>query len=196
MPRQVDPEIRKAEIAAAALEICRTEGLSALTFRRLATQMGVQSTTVIRHYAKTRSELLAIMLGTFLQQISALAEGVLFNLPPADALKMLLENVVPMYPSVRAIARMGLDAALEINRTGGQLGEGLSDWGTWLETTIGSLVSQCNSPLGADAATNLVVTTLTGLSLYTVIDGDRWPPERQRTVIDTLLQVVLPPTPL
>src|SRR6195952_5243246 len=58
MPRLIDADLRRAEIAVLAARLIADEGIEKLSFRSLATAAGA-STTVITHYFADKQELLS-----------------------------------------------------------------------------------------------------------------------------------------
>jgi AcrR family transcriptional regulator len=62
------PRFRREEIAAAAVRIADTEGIDALSMRRLATELG-SGTMTLYHYVRTKDELLALVSDAVMGEI-------------------------------------------------------------------------------------------------------------------------------
>ncbi|SFS14203.1 transcriptional regulator, TetR family [Microbacterium sp. cf046] len=57
MPRDVDPDKRLADVAAATVQVARTSGAHSVTIRAVATQLG-GSTTLVTNYLPSRAALI------------------------------------------------------------------------------------------------------------------------------------------
>lgn len=190
MPRVVDGDARRSEIAVAALRLAGRDGLSAVTFRAVATEMGAGSTTVVTHYAPNRAALVGLMMGHLFGLAEQVVEPAIANLSPREALELLAEAVLPLTPESKVLAALALDAAREFG-TAGRIGDELEDWGDWLRARIRSLVVKIGTHPSTDEATDAVVAGLAGITLYGVVDADNWPPDRQRGALRALLVGVL-----
>jgi AcrR family transcriptional regulator len=97
MPRLVDHEQRREELAAALWRLVLREGIEAASVRRVAAEAG-WSTGSLRHYFETQPELLAFAMDLVVQRVSdrvaaiprgrdrrALAERLLHEVLPLDA---------------------------------------------------------------------------------------------------------------
>lgn len=186
MPKVVDAVVRRGDIAAAAIAIARSDGLHAVSFRRVAREMGASSTTVVQHYVASRRELIELMMEKMFGDLAWVADQLIPTLDPRIALRLLTENVLPMNPHSHLIARLALDATIELAPEHG-LGHGLETLGGWLETRIHELVTTIGSPVGTTAAADLIYATIAGISLYGLVDREAWPPQRQQQTIRTLL---------
>ena len=62
------PRFTREEIAGAAVHVADTEGIDALSMRRLATELGA-GTMTLYHYVRTKEELLALVTDTVMAEI-------------------------------------------------------------------------------------------------------------------------------
>jgi AcrR family transcriptional regulator len=67
MPRQVDGESRDRDIRAATLRVIASHGVSGVTIRKVASELGA-STTVITHFTRDKDELLRRAVGAELEE--------------------------------------------------------------------------------------------------------------------------------
>lgn len=70
MPKRVDHDQRRAEIAGALLRIAATRGLQAVTFREVAAEAGV-SVRLVQYYFGTKEKLLARAMGFLAARLDA-----------------------------------------------------------------------------------------------------------------------------
>ena len=75
-PRERKPRFTRDEIAHAAIHIADTEGLDALSMRRLATELGAGTMTVY-HYVRTKDELMTLVTDAIMGEVA---------LPPGESL--------------------------------------------------------------------------------------------------------------
>lgn len=164
MPRQVEREQRLDQIAIAALAVARRDGATAVTFRRVATEMGADSTTVVTHYVDSRAALVQLMLSKLFAAAESLAGPILDAMAPADGLRLLARGVLPITDESR-----------------------LEAWGSWLRDRVVSLVAQISPGDHSRARADALLVSLAGFTLYGLVDGANWPPERQRDALEQLL---------
>ena len=183
MPRVVDAGARKAEIADAALALARNEGLSAVTFRNIAREMGARSTTVVSHYAPSRRALVELMFDRLAERVTPPAT---MASAPAASLARLLESLLPISAEARLLAQLRIDAALAFpeGHDGGGL---LAGWGLVARTDLESLIARVDPPLGVGAVTNVLIAGLNGIALHGLVDEERWDAQRQIDALGTLV---------
>jgi AcrR family transcriptional regulator len=98
MPRRVDHDERRRQIAAALVDIAATRGLKAVTMREVAAQASV-SVRLVQYYFSTKQELLTATWGYIAQRLSdriiSRAAAIGTGLPPRTVLAVTLEAVLP-----------------------------------------------------------------------------------------------------
>src|SRR5690349_9530625 len=98
MPRRVDHDERRRQIAAALVDIAATRGLHAVTMREVAAQASV-SLRLVQYYFSTKQELLTATAGYLAQRLSdriiARAAAIGQGLPPRTVLAVTLGAVLP-----------------------------------------------------------------------------------------------------
>ena len=99
MPRRVDHQQRRAELAAALVDIAATRGLRAVTMREVAAQGGV-SLRQVQYYFSSKDELLdatwKYLADRLTARVVARAAAVGKGLPPRTVLSVTLGAVLPI----------------------------------------------------------------------------------------------------
>lgn len=196
MPKQVDQEERRRQIAAAVVRLVSSRGAEAASLRAVAAEAGV-SMGAVQHYFTSTDEMLLFALeygnGLFATRIQdLLAER--GPLAPRAAFRLFCTLLLPLDPD---------------GQTGARLWAALIARGCVDEPT-GRLASDAYANLTAFAARSLAESAAalaTGIDieqasrqLVTVIEGLRWPVlfgvygEREAlTVLDALLDQIFGP---
>ncbi|MDH2424976.1 TetR family transcriptional regulator [Sphaerisporangium sp. TRM90804] len=96
MPKRVDHEARRAEIARAALRLCVREGLASVTIGRVAAEAAI-SKGLVQHYFPTKEALLRLAAAMQRRDIeAAVAAAVRPGDPPPAALRRILLALVDL----------------------------------------------------------------------------------------------------
>jgi AcrR family transcriptional regulator len=95
MPRVVDHEERREELAAALWRLVLREGIEAASVRRVAAEAG-WSTGSLRHYFQTQSELLAFAMELVVQRVTARVEALTPDPNPRPMAERLLHELLPL----------------------------------------------------------------------------------------------------
>lgn len=115
MPRIVDHEERRRELAAHAWALIREDGLQGVTIRALAERSG-WSSGAVRHYLPTREAIMTFAA----QQIVAWTRDYIQSLPftgePVDDFRMALLGTLPLTDDTRAVLEIWLAFAGEAVR--------------------------------------------------------------------------------
>ncbi|MFC6086996.1 TetR/AcrR family transcriptional regulator [Sphaerisporangium aureirubrum] len=96
MPKRVDHDSRREEIARAALRLCVREGLASVTIGRVAAEAAI-SKGLVQHYFPTKEALLRLAAATQRHDIeSAVAAAVRPGDPPEAVLRQILLALVDL----------------------------------------------------------------------------------------------------
>lgn len=184
VPKVVDHEQRRLELADAALALAARDGLAAVTTRATAAECG-WSTGVLNHYFSSRNELLSAALrraGDLQQQTYAriLAD----NATARDKLTAITESILPLDPRRLALTRIFLffyaqGAADEGARV--EIAGFLDRWRTVLHDTVCS--GQRSGELPADIQTASAV-----FALQAMADGAAFEAILDPVAMDTIRQ--------
>ncbi|OPG07236.1 TetR/AcrR family transcriptional regulator [Microbispora sp. GKU 823] len=107
MPKIVDHQVRREEIAEALWRVVRRDGVGAATVRSIAAEAG-WSPSALRHYFSTQTELLAFAMEHVITRVRARIETTVFQGPVRVAIRALLEQLLPMDAERRAEAEVWL----------------------------------------------------------------------------------------
>lgn len=107
MPKRVDHEQRRAQIAAALLRIAAARGLQAVTFREVAAEAGV-SVRLVQYYFETKEQLVVRSLGYLAARLDARIRRRAAELPAPltrrQVVEVVLTSVLPLDAERRADA--------------------------------------------------------------------------------------------
>ncbi len=191
MPKLVDHDERREEVAEAAWRVIGRDGLDGATLREIAREAGF-TTGVIQHYFRDRDELLAFAARLISDQSHERLQAAIAEHPPGRArLVALIEVLVPVnlraarvavllafwaraatdgrhntiylkqYARLRAIFRAEVGAAIE----------------------AGALARASD----IDDATDRLIAFGDGLCMRAGLDPERYPEPRRRHLIDQML---------
>jgi AcrR family transcriptional regulator len=180
MPKHVDHDERRAELAEAVWRLIVRHGVEAASIRRVAAEAG-WSTGSLRHYFATQSELLTFSMELVAARVT---ERLQTLTPPADphlAVQGLLEQILPLDDDRRAemhvwlafSTRAAVDPALRPLRDASHAG-------------LAEMCRQIAEALGApdpDLAGADLHALADGLALQGVLTPELMPPDRIRVLI-------------
>jgi AcrR family transcriptional regulator len=173
MPRVVDHEARRAEVAAVAAELIARRGLDGVSVRDVAAAGGY-STTVVTHYFAGKRELL-------LHAYRSAGTATEKRLPKQGDLLAICEAILPLDEPRRltwqtwfafwgaAIADPEL-AAMQRRRL------------LWFRDLLAAELD------GDHEAARELLVLVRGIAAEAVFDPDDWPPERQRELAERTIQ--------
>ncbi len=185
MPRRIDPQRRRTEIADAAMRVIARSGVAALTLRSLAEEMN-GSITLVTHFVANRSSLFETIVDELIAgydaEIAELERGV----EGYARLRRFLEWLLPLAP--RDIEREAVRIALNTAR-----GEPAVDhFFEAIDARIRELLAtHLDTLLPADQipdAVDFLRAGLNGVVLSAVEHPDHWTPRRQLVVLDRMLR--------
>jgi AcrR family transcriptional regulator len=107
MPRQVDPEQRRAELAEAVWTVIRRDGLQRASVRNVAREAGL-SMGSLRHYFATQAELLCFAMGLVGDRAAARIRALEPAAGPRQAAEQLLHQLLPLDGERRAESEVWL----------------------------------------------------------------------------------------
>jgi AcrR family transcriptional regulator len=187
MPRNVDPERRRAELAEAVWTVIRRDGLQRASVRNVAREAGL-SMGSLRHYFGTQAELLCFAMQLVGERARARVKAIAPADNPRETAERLLEELVPLDSERREEAEVWLaftghalvdpDQRAIHQRIHDELNGACA-------TAIALLADAGLVPgdldVGLEAARLQAV--LDGLAVHAVMRPERVPPARIRAVI-------------
>lgn len=190
MPRVVDHDARRRDIAAVALRLLARDGATGLSLRNIASEMG-GSLTVVTHYYANRQELMTDLARQICESWqSALDDMDAAHRQPRDRLRTFLAWLLPLSEQglEEERARFALLAAdhdpdcravlLEFD---GYVRDGI-------RRRLGGLVDEHR----VSQTTDLLRAFTSGVVLDAVLSPEEWPEARQLALLDTTLATVIP----
>lgn len=188
MPRPVDHDDRRREIARAALEVLKEKGFRGLTLRSLAAHMG-GSQTLITHYFRSRQELVDSLANLALLWLDSLAAMDDPTAQPAERLRTTLLWMLPLDEDRFTQEQLRLD--LLADRKARARTQHLFDgWGRALRHTLRDRVQGLVRDDELGPTVDMLRALTDGLCVGVVEHPDRWPPERQVAVIDRVIALL------
>lgn len=186
MPRVVDHELRRGEIAGALWQVVHEQGIHLVSVRTVAARAGT-SPSALRHYFSTQDELLAFALRSVVERVTARLVTMLPGLQGRSGAQLVLEQLLPLDADRRDetqvylafVVRAHLDPALRAIRDEAEAGSRRA-----VRHALGLLAED-----GALAGCDLEVLTdrtyplVDGLALHGTLWPDRYPPEHLRRAL-------------
>jgi len=176
MPKIVDAEQRRHELAAAAARVIARSGIDAASMRDIAAEAG-WTTGTLAHYFTNKHELLDFTLRASIDQRSA-RRAERSDLPAADALRAALISALPTNEATRlhwivTVALAGAaanDAALAATQR-----DAYRDYRDYLSGLLGAIADTGDARLEAER----LIAIVDGIALQALFDPESWPPQRQ-----------------
>ena len=180
MPKHVDHEQRRREIAEAAARVASTRGMTGVSFREVATEAGI-SVALIQHYFGTKEDLLIGTVNLHSQVMAARIEarvgGIHANARPLDVIRAIGGAFLPVDEPSRAAMLHYLtfggaaltDPALrsaDAFRKGFLLTDLLTE-----QIAHGQAASEVHQAIDPTTAARGILALLLGLALTVLLDG-------------------------
>lgn len=183
MPKVVDPEERRASVAAAVWRVICRSGLDGASVRTVAAEAGL-SPGSLRHYFATQAELLGFAMQLVYDRVRARVTAIAPGLDPATTVRRVIDELLPLDAERRAEAEVWLAFS-----TRAQVDPALR---ALRDTSYEALESLCAdlvdalSPDHPSRATEVerLYALVDGLVLHAVMRPDRATPELMGAVVD------------
>lgn len=191
MPKVVDHQQRRREIAEAAWRTALRRGLDELTMRTVAAEAQV-STGVLAHYFADKEALILHALQTAVDRIIAQFTERAGTLPPWEALRAALLEGLPLNAERRDEWRTWLNfwaLALSSPALTAEQNRWYGRWQEFLATQIRRCQEEGRVPrtLDPDEEAIAAIAFIDGLSLQAAFDPQRFPATRQTWLLDRYL---------
>jgi AcrR family transcriptional regulator len=185
MPRIVDADQRRSELADAAARVIARAGVDGASMREIAAEAGWTTGTLV-HYFANKHELLDFTLRASIERRSALrAERT--GLSPAEALRATLTSALPIDDDTRVhwIVTVALaGAAASDSRLATTQREAYRDYRDYLIGLLGQVPCVDDERIEAERLIGLV----DGIALQALFDPSSWPADRQLRALDAGLR--------
>ncbi len=186
MPKVVDVEARREELAAAAARVIARSGIGAASMREVAAEAGWTTGTLV-HYFRNKQELLRFTLEASLERRRALRPN-REALGPDEALRETLLGALPLDVMGRAhwlvtiafCAQAGNDDELALIQR-----DAYRDF----RQNVGELVVSSGraDATAAEIEAERLIAIVDGVALQALFDPESWPPSRQISALDAAL---------
>ncbi len=187
MPRQVDPEQRRAELAEAVWTVIRRDGLQRASVRNVAREAGL-SMGSLRHYFATQSELLCFAMQLVGDRARARVRALQPAADPRATAERLLQELVPLDDERRAESEVWLAFTGHALVDPGQraIHQRIHDELNGACATALTLLADAGLPpatLDIRLEAARLHALLDGLAVHAVTRPEQVPPERIKAVI-------------
>jgi AcrR family transcriptional regulator len=187
MPKVVDHERRREELASALWELVLRDGIEAASVRRVAAEAGCSSGS-LRHYFVTQSELLGFAMELVTQRVTERVGAHRYSGDPRATAERLLHEVLPLDAERHAEAQVWLAF------TARSLVEpGLRALRDQAHVGLRGLCTTAAELLGAadpEREGERLQATIDGLALHAVLDPATTTPARQVELLAAQLDAV------
>jgi AcrR family transcriptional regulator len=169
MPKRVDPEERRALIAAALLRVAARQGLEAVSLRHVATEAGV-TTGMVQHYFPSKEAMMDFALATvgerYGRRMAANAAALGAEPSPADVVRVTLTSMIPVDADEREDARVAL--AFQSYAAARPAAAGLGSTNAQFRGHLATQIESCRRSPGIDpyVAATALLATAEGLALH------------------------------
>lgn len=186
MPRYVDHDQRKRDILNATCKVLGQGGLSALSFRAVAKELG-GSTTLVTHYFGSQAELLDGLAGWLVDDWEAGLEKMEQGMDdPYEKLQLFLEWLIPQSEEslLQERARIGLLAERQVRP------EAVDVFDIW-DRRMRDLIRQHLKPIvpkkELEMRVDMIRVLTNGLTFSAIEHPDDWTGEHMKSVLDQAL---------
>lgn len=183
MPRIVDHDQRRAQVAQITIRLILRDGVEGVSVRSIAQEAGY-STTIVSHYFRTKADLLLLAYRTCLMEAGSRVENALGT--DADMLTTL-GYLLPLDQAGRDnwkiwFAFWGM-ALVHTDFQKEQVEQGRA-----AQALVRRVLEQHNVPLkDPDMAAGRVLAMIAGLATQATYDPTAWPADRQRAILSAEL---------
>lgn len=190
MPRMVDSEKRRRDIARAVLRVVARDGVRGVTMRGVAIEAG-WSTGIISHFVGDKQALLYAAVAEAAHGIGAVMQTSALRENAEDRLQMLLEAGMPLDDERAATCRIFFYFWAE-GIVDPALGAELANYYAWWreQVRLAIVSAQRAGRFAAYDAIDLseqLVATADGLGVQAMFDPQSFPPERLRLLVGDII---------
>jgi AcrR family transcriptional regulator len=185
MPRLIDADTRRRDIARATWALILREGLEAVSVRTVAKEAGLSAGS-LRHVFSTQAELLAFAMAAIGERLTERLAALDPSAAPLDAATDVLAQIIPLDEERRREAEVWFAFIARA-----RVDPGLRALGRQADEALREIVRRALDPLAladADLAVEDVYALVDGLTLHAVLQPGRPAPATMRRVLRTHLE--------
>ncbi|EEP71117.1 TetR family transcriptional regulator [Micromonospora sp. ATCC 39149] len=193
MPKQVDHEERRETISQAVWQVVSDSGLEGLTLRAVAAAAGC-TTGMVTHYFSGKKMLLAHARTEMHRRMAARIDTLPAAASARDTLYAVAEQALPLDSERHLEAVVWSQFLLTTRHDPALLAEHTRSHASWIRRLTGLVRAACpavTEPELLDDRVRSLVACLDGLALNAVTDPDAYPPDLQRRVLQTQLDLIV-----
>ena len=185
MPRVVDTDERRAELAGAAARLIARAGVGAATMRDVAAEAGL-TTGALTHYFSDKRDLLLFTFRSSLAERHARREGI--ELPPREDLLDSLEGALPVDEERRRHWMVTMAFCAQAGQDG-ELAAAQRDAYRAFRDRIARLTVEAGitDRDGAASRAEQLIAVADGIAVQALFDAASWPAARQLATLRELL---------
>lgn len=186
MPKVVDVDARREELAAAATRVIARSGISAASMREVAAEAGWTTGTLVHYFANKR-DLLRFTLEASLDHRRSLRPD-RESLAPDAALRDTLLNALPLGEQARAHWLVTIAFCAHAGDDD-ELGAIQLDAYRDFRRNVTDLVVACGRAQRSAATVEAerLIAAVDGVALQALFDAESWPADRQIAALDAAL---------
>ncbi|MEU2913480.1 TetR/AcrR family transcriptional regulator [Streptomyces massasporeus] len=193
MPRQVDHEARREAISQAVWRVVSDSGLEGLTLRAVAASAGC-TTGMVTHYFADKKALLAHARTEMHRRMAARIDTLPVGESARDRLYAVAEQALPLDAERHLEAVVWSQFLLSTRNDPALLAEHIRSHSSWINRLTALVQAACPDrlePADLQARVRSLVACLDGLALNAVTGPVAYPPDLQRRVLETQLDLIL-----
>jgi AcrR family transcriptional regulator len=188
MPKDVDHEARRYEIAQSVWRVVADEGLERATIRRIAEETG-WSAGVLAHYFSDKEDMLLSSLRSCYEQIRVRLDAKLAGLSGMGALRELILDNLPLDAERQLETRFLMNYWSREIRERRHSEHPVARGPVMVDVIAGyvregQLAGEITPERDADDIAEMLLGLIDGFSLHALLDPERLTPARQITLVD------------
>lgn len=190
MPRLVDAESRRDDVAGAVWRVVARDGLDGASVRAVAAEAGLSAGS-LRHWFTAQSDLHVFAMTLVVERIRSRAGALALSAEPLEAAASLLEQFLPLDPERALESEVWLaftarsPVARELRRVREQAYDDLFDV---CRGQVQGLLGNAISPATVESEAHRLNALIDGLLVHGVIRPERASPEVLRSVLRAHLE--------
>lgn len=187
MPKIVDHDEKRKQIAEAAWNIIRKEGVEKASIRRVASEAGMSS-GALRHYFSTQDEMLLFIMNYYLEEGKKRSQNKEWSENPVQAVEEVLLELVPIDEEKKIETSVWWILALRsltsdtIKDKKDEMTDGTYELANSMIEIL-ALKGVLSDSMNAELEKSRLTALIEGLSIHALLRPDVYSPEKVKEVI-------------
>lgn len=187
MPKIVDHDEKRKQIAEAAWNIIRKEGVEKASIRRVAAEAGMSS-GALRHYFSTQDEMLLFIMNNYLEEGKKRSQNKEWSENPVQAVEEVLLELVPIDEEKKIETSVWWILALRsltsdtIKDKKDEMTDGTYELANSMIEIL-ALKGVLSDSMNAELEKSRLTALIEGLSIHALLRPDVYSPEKVKEVI-------------